>query len=276
MFLKSVSELSSSLVRRPLSLLPSSPSADFTLFTSSTSATIASELGPAAESSLACFDVTQSWVFSAVLSSPHSHSRPMKNRSHTDRSESDIWSNGAIVTHNNDLWNDCVCRELIDGSRSSSTTSSTTTTSNGNNSNWLADLSVEVCKVETVEEGSNSDGGGGTGGPADWDESVFFEAAAAAAASSCCANAGQCNHHHHHHSHNAGNLDVLLGNPNLHNSSNISIDVSAPHHTSWIDSNFFQIIKRRHRIAGTGRPKLLWHGRLSSVAQTAVGRIGQQ
>lgn len=95
-----------------------------------------------------------------------------------------------------------------------------------NNSNWLADLSVEVCKVESVEEGSNSAGGSGGssnssgagggdgGGAGDWDDSVFFGAAAAAAAA--CCSAGQSGHHRH----DAANLDsVLLGNPNLHHSS---------------------------------------------------------
>ena len=102
--------------------------------------------------------------------------------------------------------------------------------STASNNNWLADLSVEVCKVETIEEdgsensGASGGGGGGGGGDCgdDWDESVFFEAAAAAAAS-CCAT-GQSNHlhsnHHHHHQHDVtNNLDVLLGNPNLHHSS---------------------------------------------------------
>ena len=60
--------------------------------------------------------------------------------------------------------------------------------STASNNNWLADLSVEVCKVETIEEdgseNSGASGGGGGGGDCgdDWDESVFFEAAAAAAA----------------------------------------------------------------------------------------------
>jgi hypothetical protein len=120
-------------------------------------------------------------------------------------------------------------RQLVTISRCSSTASS-------NNNNWLADLSVEVCKVETIEEdgseNSGASGGGGVGGgdcgaSDDWDESVFFEAAAAAAAS-CCAS-GQSNHlhsnhhHHHHHQHDVtNNLDVLLGNPNLHHSSALS------------------------------------------------------
>lgn len=79
------------------------------------------------------------------------------------------------------------------------------------NNNWLADLSVEVCKVETNSGGAAGDCGGSSD---DWDESVFFEAAAAAAAS-CCPT-GQPSHHQHD---VTNNLDVLLGNPNLHHSS---------------------------------------------------------
>ena len=97
-----------------------------------------------------------------------------------------------------------------------------------NNSNWLADLSVEVCKVNEDVDSCNSQSGvggvsgeGGEGGASNWDEAVvFFEAAAAAEAVCCSSDASEQAHQHHHkqdsrHDH----LDVLLGNPNLHNSS---------------------------------------------------------
>ena len=94
--------------------------------------------------------------------------------------------------------------------------------STGSNNNWLADLSVEVCKVETIGEDRSENSGGGGGGEGDcgsddWGESVFFEVAAAAAAS-CCATR-QSNHYHHHQHDITNNLDVLLGNRNLHHSS---------------------------------------------------------
>ena len=101
----------------------------------------------------------------------------------------------------------------------------------GSSSNWLADLSVEVCKVNEDVDDSQSGvvgvgggvGGGGEsecdgGGAGDWDEAVVFFEAAAAAEAVCCSSGGDSaaqTHHHHHNDH----LDVLLGNPSLHNSS---------------------------------------------------------
>ena len=164
-------------------------------------------------------------------------------------------------------------RQLVTISRCSSTASS--------NNNWLADLSVEVCKVETIEEdgsensGASGGGGGDCGASDDWDESVFFEAAAAAAAS-CCAT-GQSNHvhsnhhhHHHHHQHDVtNNLDVLLGNPNLHHSSALMFDafpnffVFFFFHSVFIDFYFFEHFRRW--FTGIGCPKLLY-SRFSLVA----------
>lgn len=98
-----------------------------------------------------------------------------------------------------------------------------------NGSNWLADLSVEVCKVNEDVDSCNSQSGvggvngeGGEGSAGDWDEAVvFFEAAAAAEAVCCSSDAsGQTQHQHQHQQDNGhDHLDVLLGNPNLHNSS---------------------------------------------------------
>ena len=96
------------------------------------------------------------------------------------------------------------------------------------NSNWLADLSVEVCKVNEDVDSCNSQSGvggvngeGGEGGSGDWDEAVvFFEAAAAAEAVCCSSDAsGQTHQHQHQQDNRHDHLDVLLGNPNLHNSS---------------------------------------------------------
>lgn len=91
------------------------------------------------------------------------------------------------------------------------------------NSNWLADLSVEVCKVdddeeeeeeEEEEEGAEEESGGHEAD--DWDESVFFEAVTAGHSSTT---------QHHHRQDGAGHLDVLLGNPNFHNTSEEKISL---------------------------------------------------
>lgn len=72
-----------------------------------------------------------------------------------------------------------------------------------NNSNWLADLSVEVCKVDSEEEEEEEEEDRSSS-EEDWDESVFFEAVTGGHTNPVNQNDG---------------LDVLLGNPNLHNSS---------------------------------------------------------
>ena len=94
------------------------------------------------------------------------------------------------------------------------------------NRNWLADLSVEVCKVapeDAEEEASRHSGEASTSvnattidaSAADWDESVFFEAAESGCVSQTTASHVQ----QAGHTSNSGRLDVLLGNPNLHHSS---------------------------------------------------------
>ena len=96
--------------------------------------------------------------------------------------------------------------------------------------NWLADLSVEVCKVDMEEEEEDDeeeeeeeDEGSSQGSQetaeeeADWDESVFFEAAAT----------GQQQQSTNADQYQAGHLDVLLGNPNLQHNSSESIQAIA-------------------------------------------------
>ncbi|XP_032789273.2 uncharacterized protein LOC116926481 isoform X3 [Daphnia magna] len=215
----SVSELSSSLVvRRPLSmLLPPSPSSEFALFASASSTSGNHGASQAINASPGGGGTTNGVV---VLPTELLLSSPVGTES------SALQLVGCYGDHSaNHSSEDRRHLVTIGGVGDISRCSS-----NGSNNNWLADLSVEVCKVETIgEEGSDNSGGGGGGGSGggecgggsdDWDESVFFEAAAAAAAS-CCAT-GQASHLHHnpHHQHDVGNnLDVLLGNPNLHHSS---------------------------------------------------------
>lgn len=98
--------------------------------------------------------------------------------------------------------------------------------------NWLADLSVEVCKVDGAADDADEEASRHSvsvsgeassasasaamhaatseASDADWHESVFFEAAHGAASGHVLqsASAGV-----------GGRLDVLLGNPNLHHSS---------------------------------------------------------
>ncbi|KAI9563329.1 hypothetical protein GHT06_010790 [Daphnia sinensis] len=211
----SVSELSSSLaVRRPLSmLLPPSPSSEFALFASasSTSASQAINASPGGAGTTNGVVVLPTELLVATESSALQLVGCYGDHSANHASKLEL--------NREDRRHLVAIGGVGDGSRCSS---------NGSNNNWLADLSVEVCKVETIgEEGSDNSGGGGGGGGSgggecgsdDWDESVFFEAAAAAAAS-CCAT-GQSSHlHQNQHQHDVGNnLDVLLGNPNLHHSS---------------------------------------------------------
>ena len=96
-------------------------------------------------------------------------------------------------------------------------------TTAGGAGNWL-DLSVEVCKVDAGDADHCS-----------WDDAAFFAETpqtpslpppppppprgGGGAGGGGGGGHPHHPHHHHHHHQQANQLDVLLGNPNLHNSS---------------------------------------------------------